>query len=162
MKTLLFFRHGKSDWSGDQEDHLRPLAPRGRKAAKRMGAFIAASGVCPDLVITSSAVRAVETLEIARKSGKWDVRVEVADALYGAAPADVLDLARQAPDDAETVMLIGHEPTFSETVAALIGGGRIRIPTGAVARIDLDISGWDAASEGDGTLAWLVVPRLVG
>lgn len=162
MKTILLFRHGKSDWSGEQDDDVRrPLAPRGRKAAKRMGAFVSACGLCPDLVLTSPAVRATETFEIARKAGDWQGGAEEMDVLYGAAPHDVIGACRGVLDVVETLMVIGHEPTLSETLSVLIGGGRFRFPTGAMARIDVDASAWSALQEGDGTLAWLVVPKML-
>ena len=70
MKTLILFRHGKSDWDSEEpSDHDRPLAKRGRKAAKAMGKFLALAGQVPDSAVTSSAVRARSTLEIAMEAG---------------------------------------------------------------------------------------------
>ncbi len=66
MKTLIFFRHGKSDWDAEYHgDHNRPVAKRGRKAAKLMGRFLASTGQVPDSVVTSSALRARSTFELA-------------------------------------------------------------------------------------------------
>jgi len=59
MKTMLWMRHGKSDWdAGYGRDHDRPLATRGEKAAKAMGTALANAGFLPDFVLSSTAVRA--------------------------------------------------------------------------------------------------------
>lgn len=163
MKTLLFLRHGKSDWSADYDSDVdRPLAKRGKKAAKRIGAFLCESDFMPDLVVTSTAVRAVGTLDIVRGVSGWEGPVHATDRLYGATADDVVQLIREVPDDVNVLMLVGHEPTTSETLSVLIGGGDIRVPTGAVACVDLDIEHWADATAGMGLLQWLVTPKLLG
>ncbi len=163
MKTVLFFRHGKSDWDADYDtDHERPLAKRGRKAASKMGRFLARVGPLPDYIVTSSAVRARETLERAMAAGGWEDRpVRVTRALYGAEPEDLFAEMRQAPDDARTIMLVGHEPTWSEAVSAAIGGGQIRFPTAALARVDMPVVHWADVTFGEGELLWLVIPKIL-
>jgi len=70
MKTVLLFRHGKSDWYADYDwDHNRPLAKRGRKAARAMGRWLAETGPLPESIVSSSAKRAQQTLKRARKAG---------------------------------------------------------------------------------------------
>ena len=72
MRSVVLFRHGKSDWDADYNvDHERPLAKRGIKAAKRMGKYLAELDEIPDIVITSTAVRAKTTVELAMKAGAW-------------------------------------------------------------------------------------------
>lgn len=161
MKTILFFRHAKSDWDADfAHDHERPLAKRGQKAAKAMGRLLAEIGAVPDAVVTSSAVRAQETLRLARKAGAWEVPIRVTDALYQAAPEGVLEVLRAEPDTTESLLLVGHEPTWSATVGALIGGGSVRVPTACVARVDLDVARWEEVRFGQGQLIWLLPPKL--
>lgn len=162
MKTLLLFRHGKSDWSSDTgEDRDRPLARRGEKAARSMGEWLTRAGRVPDAALTSPAVRARTTLELAMKAGGWDCPVAVSESLYGAGVPAVVDEIRRQPDDVGTLLLVGHEPTWSESVQLLVGGGRHRVPTGAVAGIDFDVDTWDTVRAGGGELAFLVAPRLI-
>ena len=72
MPELLLMRHAKSDWgSGDEDDRARPLAERGRKAARRLGRFLTAAGQVPALVLSSPAVRALETARLAVAAGGW-------------------------------------------------------------------------------------------
>lgn len=161
-KTLLLLRHGKSDWDRDTgNDRERPLAKRGRKAAKAVGRFIADAGQIPDAVVTSPTVRTRETASLAAEAGDWSCPVREDDALYGAGTPDVLAVMRAEPDATGTLMLVGHEPTWSETVADLIGGGAHRVPTGAVARIDFDVDSWSQVGPDMGRLTLLLPPRLL-
>ncbi len=161
MKTLLLFRHGKSDWQASYgQDHDRPLKKRGRTAAARMGRLLAEAGEVPERIVTSSALRARQTLEAAARAGGWTAPVQVSRALYEASPETVLDVVRAAPDEARSLMLVGHEPTWSALVRLLIGGGSVRFPTAAIARIDLDVTAWSDAAAGRGTLIWFLIPRF--
>jgi len=113
----------------------------------------------PDLALTSPAFRAFETLRIAAEEGGWSCEVRTDDALY-AGMGEVLAELRLLPGAIVTALVVGHEPTSSELVASLIGGGRVRLATGAMARIDLDIESWEELEPGCGELVWLVPPRL--
>ncbi len=160
MKTVLFLRHGKSDWDADYaHDHERPLARRGRQAAKTMGRLLAERGPVPESIVTSSAVRAVQTLKRARKAGGWDAPTRVTDALYHAGAEDLLAIIRAEPDATGVLLLVGHEPTWSETVSRLAGLPSVRFPTAALARVDLGVDHWREAAFGSGTLVWLLKPR---
>lgn len=161
MKTLILFRHGKSDWDTDTgEDHERRVGDRGRKAARTMGKFLSLTGQAPDAAVTSSAVRARTTLDLAREAGKWACPVRVTRALYEATPFIVLEEIRAEPDTTTTLLLAGHEPTWSELSSLLIGGGIIEFPTAAMIRIDLEIAAWKEAGQGKGVLVWHVPPKL--
>ena len=160
-KQLILFRHGKSDWNGDFErDHERPLAKRGVKAAKAMGRLLSTSGQIPEAIITSSAVRAYSTVDLALKEGRWNCPVQVTDNLYAADPAQVLEEIKQAPDTVNTLLLAGHEPTWSQLTSLLIGGGGISFPTAAMAGIDFEIDDWKQVGYGEGRLVWLLQPRF--
>jgi phosphohistidine phosphatase len=159
---LILLRHGKSDWQADYgDDRSRPLAQRGRKAAKRMGRFLSRAGQVPDAAITSPAVRADDTLRLAMEGGGWTCPVRMAPALYGGGVPGLFGEVRKEPATTDVLLAVGHEPTWSEAVAALIGGGEIRFPTAALARVDLDVDAWDEIAPGTGVLAWTIGPRLL-
>lgn len=161
MKTLYLLRHAKSDWNNAlQGDHERTLAPRGVKAAEGVGRMLAAAGEIPDRVLTSSAVRARTTVELAAESGGWDIPVIVVSEFYGSEPELVMARVRREGDDARSLLLAGHEPVWSETTSALIGGGMLRFPTAALARVDLAIESWSELRPGRGQLTWFVIPRF--
>jgi phosphohistidine phosphatase len=58
-------------------------------------------------------------------------------------------------------MVVGHEPTWSELVSLLVGGGAVRIATAAVACLELAANDWSAIEPGAGRLVWLVAPKLL-
>jgi phosphohistidine phosphatase len=162
MKTLILLRHGKSDWSSDSgKDHDRPLAPRGRHAARTVGRFLAAAGQTPDGVVTSTAVRARTTAELAVDAGGWGCEVEATRELYDTTPAAVLAVLRRQPDRFESLLLAGHQPTWSGLAGALVGGGDVRMVTGAMVRIDLAVESWAEVDFNRGTLVWLLPPKLL-
>ena len=162
MKTILLLRHAKSDWDADyQGDHERPLAERGQKGARKMGRFLTTARVVPDRAIVSTAVRARETLATAAESGGWTGPARVTDALYEATPEAVLQEIQSEPDDADTVVVVGHEPTSSALAALLVGGGRVEMKTAAVARIDVEVDRWADVAPGRGTLAFLLPPSAL-
>ena len=162
MKTLYLLRHGKSDWKHeDLSDPERPLAKRGVKAAKTMGLFLRKARQTPDSAVTSAAVRARATLEEVFRSGGWTCAFRATDALYEADPDAILEEIRSESDEAERLLLVGHEPAWSSLASRLIGGGTIAVPTGCALRIDFDASSWKDVEFGAGKLAWLVPPRLL-
>lgn len=162
MKTLLLMRHGKSDWNVPHgHDHDRPLAPRGERAARLMGQFLAAAGETPDSVVTSTAARAESTVRLAVEEGGWSCRIRVSERLYHPEVGRVLEEIRTEPDTTERLMVVGHEPAWSALLNALVGGGNHPFPTAAVARIDLPATTWAEVESGTGELRWLVTPRLL-
>jgi phosphohistidine phosphatase len=161
-KRLILFRHGKSDWTSDYgRDHERPVAERGIKAAKAMGKFLAAAQGVPESVVSSSAVRAHTTLQLAMAAGSWDCKVRVTDDLYEATVAQVIQVIHQESNQHQSLMLVGHEPTWSELTGYLIGGGVLGMPTAALVCLEFDVAVWQQVEKGRGVLLWLIPPRLL-
>jgi phosphohistidine phosphatase len=163
VRTLILFRHGKAEPAGAAlDDHERGLAPRGVEAARAMGRLLARAGEAPDSALTSTARRARGTLELAREAGGWSCQVRASGALYESEPRRVLEEIRAEPESTGILLLCGHEPTWSELARLLAGGGRLRFPTAAMARIDLSIQSWREADFDTGELVWLIPPRALG
>ncbi len=162
VKRIYVLRHGKSDWSSEYAaDHDRPLKGRGVRAARLMGRFLAATGREPDVVVSSSAVRAITTARLAAEAGNWGCDVRVEPSLYGASRARVLQEIRSLDATIDSVLVAGHQPTCSDVVGSLIGSAEIRFPTAAMACIDVPTARWDAVEFGRGFLVWLVTPKLL-
>jgi phosphohistidine phosphatase len=162
VKELLLLRHGKSDWNADYgKDRERPLAPRGKAAAKLIGRFLKKTNSVPDLVVTSSALRACSTAQLAAEAGGWSSRLVVTDNLYASSSGTVLKLISRQAKGVERLMLVGHNPTWEDTIRLLIGGGMIRVPTATIACNRFPILSWNDASAGSGVLQWLVTPKLL-
>ncbi|HRC84021.1 MAG TPA: histidine phosphatase family protein [Thermoanaerobaculia bacterium] len=162
MLTLLLMRHAKSDWEAPHgDDHARPLAKRGKKAAASMGKRLTQLGLAPEKILSSSAERARSTARAAAKSGRWAAELEVTDAFYEASPEAVIATVRELEEAPATLLLVGHEPTWSQLLSTLIGGGNFRFPTGAVAALEVDAAGWAELGPGRCRLLWLLTPKLV-
>jgi phosphohistidine phosphatase len=162
VKTILLLRHGKADPGSDSgSDHDRPLAKRGRSAARSIGRFLALSDEMPVLVLSSSAARAHSTAALVVEASGRDIPVETERALYATSPDAALDRVRELDDAVASVLLVGHEPTWSSLASQLIGDADLRFPTGALARIDFSAASWPEIDAGNGVLVWFVTPRLL-
>ncbi len=163
MKTLLVMRHAKSDWGrGGSSDHDRPLAARGIKAARRMGRFLSESGIVPDLIVSSTAARALQTAELASEAGDWSCAIATSADFYGGDVERVVEAVLAVDPEIDRLLITGHEPTWSSLVSWLMGGGCVRMPTAAVARLDLPVGGWAQIGAGSCELRWLVTPKMLG
>jgi phosphohistidine phosphatase len=153
MKTLLVLRHAKSSWSDPAlDDHERPLSTRGRRDGPRMGELVRECGLIPDVVISSDAARARLTAEAVAEAARCPGQILLDRRLYMASPADIRSVLRTAPEQAETVMIVGHNPGLEESVAQLTGE-HLDLPTAALAQIALPIDQWrDLGRSTRGTL----------
>jgi phosphohistidine phosphatase len=142
MKTLLVLRHAKSSWNHPElDDHERPLNERGRRDGPRMGELMRKYGLMPDILISSDAVRAQLTAGAVAEAARYAGEILLDPRLYMASPADILSLLRTVRENAETVMIIGHNPGLEELVERLTGE-RQDLPTAALAHIVLEIAHW--------------------
>lgn len=158
MKTLLLLRHAKSDWDDPNlPDHERPLNKRGKRDAPRMARLLRDENLIPDLVITSTAKRACQTArEVARGAGGAVVET---DQLYLAGLDAYRSVLSAVPDTHDRVMLVGHNPGIEDFLADLTGVPT-RLPTAALARVDLPIAGWSELTDATrGKLAGVWRPK---
>ena len=157
MTTIYFLRHGladRSEWSGD--DFQRPLTAVGKAQMAREAKTIARLNLEVDLILSSPLARAHQTADIV--AGALDMRDRLVADRRLAPGFDVgalEEMVREHPG-LSTFMVVGHEPDFSETISALIGGGRIVCKKGAMARVDLPDDG-----SLNGELVWLVPPGIL-
>lgn len=143
MKTLTLVRHAKSSWDDpDLRDHDRPLGERGLRDAPAMGKRLHDEGLAPDVILTSSAVRARATAEaIAIELGYDPAAIVVEETLYAAWPRTILDVVAAQDDSATSVMIVGHDPGMSDLVAEF-DSAIDRMPTCAVAEFGFDVDRW--------------------
>jgi phosphohistidine phosphatase len=156
-------RHAKAASQGP-DDHGRPLTGRGRRQATDVGAYVAGDPVpgapVPELVLSSSARRAVETAELVTAELGARAELVVEPALYGADADDVVEIVRGLGGEADSVMVVGHNPTVHELAVLLLDdedvGGRARLdagfPTAALAVIAVATPTWTRLAPGSGTL----------
>jgi len=145
MKTLYLLRHAKSSWSFDDlTDQERPLNDRGRNDAPRMGQALAKRGIKPDVLVSSSAVRALSTaVLVARELGFAHEKITVDPAIYRADTDALLSIVRALPNAAESALVVGHNPTITNTVNALSNSTFNDLPTAAVVCVRFSTDRWD-------------------
>lgn len=148
--TLILLRHAKSDWSGHEGDHDRPLAKRGRRQAPEAGRWLAANVASIDLAIVSTANRARSTWDLASDELDEPPQTRLDDDAYAASAADLLHMVRSLDEALNTVVLVGHNPGIEE-LAEVLTAERVPMPTSALAVIELT-STWDGAGRGRGLL----------
>lgn len=148
MKRLIILRHAKSSWTHPElADFERPLNKRGKRDAPRMGELIAALGFVPDMIISSAAKRARETVNRAAKAFAYDGEMIFTRELYAAGPESYLNLLKELPDNIESVLVVGHNPGLEDLFEEITGEVE-HLPTAALAVIDLDILHWHDISRG--------------
>lgn len=142
MKTLLLMRHAKSSWKDPGlTDHERPLKKRGRKDAKRMAKIIEEKDLYPDLILSSSAVRAVETVEVLVENLGYENEIIYSDALYMGEPSDFIEALKTLDSDIEKVMIVAHNPGL-EAYLQIIDGEIESLPTSALGHLVLSLEDW--------------------
>jgi phosphohistidine phosphatase len=165
MRRLHLLRHAKSSWDDPTlRDRDRPLARRGQKAVARIAAWAQEHGVRPQLVLSSDARRARDTLE-GVTSGLGAPEVKLEDGLYAASAETLMERVRSLPDDVDEAMLVGHNPGLGDLLLVLARPGELReraeakVPTGALATLEADIESWSELEPGSARLVTFVVPR---
>ena len=122
-RDLVLLRHGKSDWSRPVADSERPLKKRGRKAARRVGCWLAAQGWFPEQILVSPARRTMETVErLCSELGCTPEQVTLVPAIYGGEAEELLALIRQTDDRVQRLLLVGHNPGLEDLVEFLARG----------------------------------------
>jgi phosphohistidine phosphatase len=165
----MLLRHAKSDRPPGISDFDRPLNGRGRKAAPRMGAYLAAENLRPDHVVLSPSLRTRETWEPVRAALGGPDATPV-EAIYEAPTEALLAVVRSTPEAAASLLMIGHNPGLQDLAAMLVGTGPrdlrsrldLEFPTAALAIVDFDLDDWREIAPGTGRIERFVVPRDLG
>lgn len=158
-RRIVLFRHAKADWP-QMSDHERPLADRGRKDAAVAGRKLADSGIPFDLALCSTATRTRETWKLAVHELPHRPKTVYEERLYEASPGELIAVLNETPDDAQNVVLIGHNPGVQGLADILAGetegDARTRMngrgfPAAAFAVLSFSGS-WKSLEPGVGTL----------
>jgi len=164
MKKLLILRHAKSSWDNmGLSDFERPLNERGKRDAPIMGQHLAKKrNLKLDLVITSPAKRALKTAKIiAKELGFPEDKIVKNSGIYGAGLAEMLSIINRLDNTLNTVMLVGHNPTFSTLAYYLTHHSVDNIPTCGVFCIDFNGKKWQGIAEASGKLDFFDYPKNI-
>ncbi len=161
MKTLYLLRHAKSSWDNPGlSDHDRPLNDRGEKDAPRMGKRMRKHGVKPDLICSSTATRAITTARKASEEMGYTLDdIQQTRKLYHAEGEEMLEFLRSIPESHESVMLVGHNPGFTEFANGMFNEEIANIPTAGIVGGRLEIDSWKEAKWGCGKMFLYEYPK---
>jgi phosphohistidine phosphatase len=160
-KTLLILRHAEAYPGGRGGDKTRDLTEEGRITAAQIGRALAGLEKRPDLIVTSDATRAMQTAEIVAKEAAYGGEIRPEPDMYGAWLDALLETMRRLPDDAECVLMVGHNPGLTDLCAALRREGPdeyIALRTASLAHFELDAPSWRRVREKTGTLVAVYTP----
>ena len=141
-KTLLILRHAKSSWKNEKlKDFDRPLKRRGEESAKLIGKVLMMAELVPQVILSSPAQRAKQTVELVAEESKFKGELKFVESYYMGEPDDYITALKELPDEIERVMIVGHNPGL-EALLQLLDGKVDSLPTGSLAYLVLDIKHW--------------------
>lgn len=172
MRRLLLLRHAKTAPGGPGiDDHARKLTSRGRDDAPAIGRYMRKNKLEPDLILSSTSKRTIETVELVVGELKSRPATEYLSALYLAEPETILSAVQSAPASAHCVLIVGHNPGM-EHAAHILAREPVKpkerdyfdaieekFPTSALAVLDFDVKNWRDIEPGSGALADFVRPK---
>lgn len=168
MKRLTLLRHAKSGDDGTvARDFDRPLNAKGRRAARAIGRHMRDKALRFDAVIASPATRVAETLQEVEAVYGPGLAPSWEKSLYLATPDELLDAVHQAPAEAESILLVGHNPGLEQLVLMLVperregarGEVEVKYPTASLAEMTFAVDRWEDVDRGGGDLVRFVRPR---
>lgn len=170
MKSLTILRHAKSGWDATVErDFDRPINQRGRRGADLIGQWTRRQSFPIDHIIASPAVRVTQTLELFVPAAGLDaVTVGFDRRIYLASAATLIDVIRETGAEVQHLLITGHNPGLEDLILMLVPPSADdslrnkvdeKLPTAALARLEIDISDWNALDSGMARFADFIRPR---
>jgi phosphohistidine phosphatase len=157
MKQVCILRHAEASLKS-KTDHDRPLTFKGKKDSLNIGKHILDINCIPDLVITSSAIRALSTAKNTISGGKWNSELIVDSKIYGGSPDYLLFLLAKQDNKYESICLVGHEPNFSNFIY-MSTNKYVTLKTCSIGIINFNINKWDDITLDNVILSWLINPK---
>ncbi len=160
MKTLLLMRHTKSSWKDENLSDLeRPLKKRGKKDAKLIAKEIKKNDLIPDLILSSTATRAKETVEVLTETLDYQGKIKYLDEFYMGEPQDFIDALKDVKNKYDIVLIVAHNPGL-EAYLQIIDGEIEAVPTGGLGYLVLVLDDWkDISLETMGDLIGFWKPK---
>lgn len=143
-RKLYIIRHGKSSWNNEGLDDIdRPLNERGTRSAVIMAKRLMEKGLVPGLIYSSPANRALSTAEIMKRTWGLDPSaLHIYDELYMAYESEITGVVEQAPDEAESLAIFGHNPSFTHYANTFLDNPLDNLPTAGVVVISIECDSW--------------------
>ncbi|MGK5093153.1 histidine phosphatase family protein [Deltaproteobacteria bacterium TL4] len=161
MKWLYLLRHAKSSWKDEKlSDHDRPLAKRGQRDAPRVARVLHNLEHPPELILSSTAVRAVQTAMFLCETCFQKTPFIKVERLYEASPGTLLRVIQEQSDQYRALVMVAHNPGLEDLVMHLTPNEEyVQFPTAALAGFKFEVNSWKGVDLGKGTLETLVYSR---
>jgi phosphohistidine phosphatase len=168
VKKLYLIRHAKSSWDNSEiDDFNRPMNSRGEKDAPKMGRRLKEKRLTPDIVVSSPAVRTLDTCKIiCGVLGFNTTKIIENKSLYHASEEEILKVVRglkdRKADEEENVLLFGHNPGLTDFANRLLDEQILNIPTAGIVCAELAIKKWRDVDWGCGKMLFFDFPKNKG
>ncbi|PKO97740.1 MAG: phosphohistidine phosphatase [Bacteroidetes bacterium HGW-Bacteroidetes-9] len=162
MKTLYLMRHAKSSWKhAELSDLERPLLEKGLKRTRLVIEYLQEKNTNIELIITSNAVRAVDTARIIAHAFKVDENnFRIEKGVYMADADSLFDQFFDLPEKVTQVMMIGHNPSITNFVNTFLDEKIDYLPTSGVVAINFDTDHWEELPLASHQLGFIVYPKM--
>ena len=161
MKTLFLVRHAKSSWKdSDLHDKERPLNNRGKRDAPFMGKLLRENGIKLDLLVSSTATRAVETARFMARPLKYKASdIVFHESLYDCTINDILSVIHGIDDTFKNAMIIAHNPTITVFSNFIANAALTKFPTCGVLSVECTVESWKEVGKGSGIVRFFEYPK---
>ncbi|MCF8230014.1 MAG: histidine phosphatase family protein [Bacteroidales bacterium] len=163
MKTLYIVRHAKSSWDyPDLPDHDRPLLEKGKKRTKKIIDFLLENKVRVDYIISSSAERALETAKFLARAMNYPIEdIKVDPQVYHADVAKLEDQFYDLSDQFQSLMIVGHNPTFTNFANEFLENKIDWLPTSGIVCIEFDTNYWEKIFDVKSKTRFIIYPKML-
>lgn len=128
-------------------------------AAPKVGSTLGCLECRPELILSSPAVRAIETAKLVRRSGLEKIPFDTDERLYDSDSEVILSVIHELPDEHQTALLVGHNPEFENVVYALSSKREyIRMPTAALVGLEFAVEKWSEVQPRRGRIILIAYP----
>ena len=161
MKRLYIARHASSDWGQEgYSDFDRPLNNKGLSDAEAMAKYLSSLEIKVDSIVSSSAKRALTTAKFYADNILTKSDLVEMDVIYEAEERDILQIINQISNDVDSLMLVGHNPTFSLLVN-LLTGQPVDMSAGNIAELRIDLESWADVAMNSAQLVQMLSPKTI-
>lgn len=163
MKTLYIVRHAKSSWDYPElPDYERPLLEKGKKRTKLVAGYLEENNIWIDRIISSHAVRAFETAKIiAAEISYPEDEIRIFEDIYFGDVDKLFDHLFKLPEEIQSVMLVGHNPTFTYFANSFLKKEIEWLPTSGIVCIEFKTDKWEKLHNAKKTVKFVITPGML-
>lgn len=163
MKTLYIARHAKSSWDHPGlEDYQRPILEKGKKRTKLVAEYLLKNGQAPELILSSHAIRALETAKLYASAFNYaENKIVVSKNMYHGDMDSMINYFFDLPEEMESLMMVGHNPTFTYFANMFLDKSIENLPTSGVVCIEFSTNKWEEVISAEKKTKFVISPKLL-